>query len=419
MQYETLPDWLEWLEQQHSKSIDLGLDRVAIVAQRLNLLSFNATVITVAGTNGKGSFVASLAAILQAHGKRVGSYTSPHFLLFNERINLNGLMASDNELIGAFDEVYKCCQDISLTYFEFTTLAAFYLFRQHDFDQLILEVGLGGRLDAVNIIDPDYAVITSIGIDHQEYLGDSREKIAYEKCGILRKNKPMISAEIDPPEFLVHAIDSHQGLQIGKDFSYVKQGNNWSFQSSTLDIELHNIIDNGLSIPSQSAAICVAQQILGSQFQTDLIVPVLNQLSLPGRFQQIDINGITIILDVAHNVQAAMMLHNRLLDMSLAAGNKRFAVFNMLNDKDVDSIIDLMSHIVDKWFIGDIDHPRATTVQMLEDLLIANNNTHVDTSNNIKQAFDRAQLQCRAGDQIVIFGSFYVVAELLPLLGKL
>ena len=419
MRFETLPDWLEWLEQQHPKSIDLGLERITVVADRLNVTIFDASVITVAGTNGKGSFVASLAALLRAHGQRVACYTSPHFLLFNERIDLNGSMVSDELLIDTFNMIDECRGDISLTYFEFTTLAALAIFKQQDFDQIILEVGLGGRLDAVNIIEPNQAVITSIGIDHEEYLGNDREIIAYEKCGILRKSTPLISAELDPPETLVQAIHSHQSLQIGRDFEIVKQADCWSFKSVELGIECEAIEKNGLSIPSQSAAICVAHQLLESRFSIDVINPVLSDLSLPGRFQRFMVNGITIILDVAHNVQAATMMGDRLSDLPLPTGGKRLAVFNILDDKDVGSIITELRNVFDAWFIGGIDHPRASDIHTLGELLTGHSDSEVNVSNNIQQAFEQARLQCGTGDQIIVFGSFYVVAELLPLLSEL
>ena len=212
MKFHVLADWLEWLEQQHPKEIDLGLDRIHQVASRMQLDFSSTAVISVAGTNGKGSFVASASTLLRSAGKRVACYTSPHFLLFNERVNLNGVLASDEQLVGAFDAVESVLNGISLTYFEYTTLAALYLFQQECFDYVILEVGLGGRLDAVNIIDADIAVITSIGLDHQEYLGSDRDSVAREKIGIFRQGKPVICVEESLPDSLKVALSSARTL---------------------------------------------------------------------------------------------------------------------------------------------------------------------------------------------------------------
>ncbi len=418
MRFDTLSAWLEWLEQQHHKTIDLGLDRVSEVACRLNVTAFDATVVTVAGTNGKGSFVASASAILMAHGHRVATYTSPHLLIFNERITLNGELATDAQLINAFHQVDLCCQGVSLTYFEFTTLAAFYLFKQQSFDEIILEVGLGGRLDAVNIIPPDYAVITSIGLDHQEYLGDTREAIAYEKCGILRESTPLISAETDPPMALIKAIDSHRSWMIGKDFLISESENFWSIKSPALFTGNITIESNGLSIPSQAAAICCCYQILDKKIDPECIQTVLNGLSLAGRFQRFEQNGVTIILDVAHNVQAVTLLHSRLAKLPLSPSTKRIAVFNMLSDKDVSAVIKNVLGDFDAWFLGELDTPRTIKTDDLSKVLYELGQTKVSCSKNIRQAFARALAVCQPGDQIIAFGSFYVVSELLSRLRK-
>jgi dihydrofolate synthase/folylpolyglutamate synthase len=418
MRFDTLPGWLEWLEQQHYKTIDLGLDRVAEVAGHLNVTEFDATVITVAGTNGKGGFVASAQAILKAHGHRVATYTSPHLLIFNERINLNGELATDAQLLEAFDQVDQCCQGVSLTYFEFTTLAAFYLFKQQYFDEIILEVGLGGRLDAVNIITPDYAVITSIGLDHQEYLGDNRDTIAYEKCGILRDSTPLFCAEIDPPAPLQQAIDSHSSCIIGWDFFISENKDSWTLSAPQLFAGSMELEANGLSLPSQAAAICCSYRLLGKNLDVGCIKNTLNGLSLAGRFQRFEQNGVTIILDVAHNVQAVTLLQSRLANLPLPAGAKRIAVFNMLSDKDVSAIIKVVLNDFDAWFLGELDTPRAIKADDLSKMLYENGQSKVSCSKNIRQAYARAISVCQPGDQIIAFGSFYVVSELLSRLKK-
>ena len=325
----TLAEWLQWLELQHPSEIELGLERIRVVALRLGVLQPKATVVTVAGTNGKGSFVASLAAILRAHGKRVACYTSPHLFHFHERIDLDGTPPHDEALVAAFGAVESCREGVPLTYFEFTTLAALHLFRQQPFDLLILEVGLGGRLDAVNILTPDWAVITSIGLDHQEYLGDTREAIAFEKCGILRPDTPLVCAESDPPSRLQEAINTHPALWIGRDFSFDKEGDGWCCQISSAPEELANLRDNGLSIPSQAAAIALATRLLRGGGSAGRVADAINRCALPGRFQRTSRRGVTIILDVAHNAQAAGMrvkqegLDNDLLERLKA--DKNFA----------------------------------------------------------------------------------------------
>ena len=418
MRFATLPDWLGWLEQQHPKSIDLGLDRILEVAHRLGISGFNATVMTVAGTNGKGSFVAAMDALLRSHGKRVATYTSPHLLVFNERIKLDGAMVSDEQLLLALDQVDKACQGVSLTYFEFTTLAALVLFGQQAFDVIVLEVGLGGRLDAVNIIKPDIAVITSIGLDHQEYLGNNLEMIAAEKCGILRNDTVLFCAESNPPKPLSQAIASHHSWLIGRDFSVTETAGEWSVTAPVWFHEPLVFPVNGLSVPSQAAAIGCLFHLLGEKVDQKHIHSALDGLSLAGRFQRFEVDGVSIILDVAHNVQAVSLLKTRLQKLPLHEDGKRLAVFNMLSDKDFRSVIANMKDVVDGWFLGELDHPRALKVQVVADVLSESGEHKISCSRNIRQAFARAMSVCRPGDQLVVFGSFYVVSELLPRLSQ-
>lgn len=411
----SLADWLQRLEQQHPVSIDLGLERVGKVAQRL-ALGHHATakVITVAGTNGKGSFVASLAAILQQHGCRVGCYTSPHLLHFNERVVIDGKAVDDAVLIDAFERIDAARKDISLSYFEFTTLAGLFVFAAHTLDYIILEVGLGGRLDAVNIIDADLAVITSIGLDHQQYLGDTRECIAAEKAGILRATTPLISAEADLLQLLPAVEDHRKMALIGRDFSLQEadDGKHWHFSSPSLAIQ--HLVDNGLSIHSQAAAIIACQWLLAEKVQSQAIEAALHAVQLAGRFQQIQReDGIHVVLDVAHNPQAAALLHHRLQTLPLAKGRKRIAVFHALEDKAIAEIIALLKDDMTAWFIGGLHHPRASQVEDLDNLLRQAGCTMISTNKNIRQAFSRALSLCQAGDQIIAFGSFFVVAELL------
>lgn len=413
MSEKSLTDWLLWLEQQHPVSIDLGLDRVASVAERLGLNSLSSKIITVAGTNGKGSFVVSLAAVLQAHGYSTACYTSPHLLRFNERVVINQQPVSDAELLTAFEQVEAARATVSLTYFEFTTLAALLIFRAQAPDIVILEVGLGGRLDAVNILAPDIAVITSIDLDHQDYLGDTRQLIAAEKAGILRESTPLVCAEQDLLQLLPDLDNGRSVALIQREFSVDYQPDGWSFAGA--DLTLEQMPDTGLSVSSQAAAVVVARQLLGESLSPVLTKQALQQASLPGRFQRIvNEEGICTVLDVAHNPQAAGLLHRRLQTMPLPVGGRRMAVFHALQDKDVGAIIGPLKDDMDAWFIGGLDHPRATPVTKLADQLHDAGCQRVSTSKNIRQAFARALSLCRAGDQIIAFGSFFVVAELLP-----
>ena len=418
MRFESLSDWLAWLEQQHPKEIDLGLERVAAVAARLHLAEQQATVITVAGTNGKGSFVATLAQLLSRQGQSVACYTSPHFLQFNERIDINGQSVSDEALVLAFNAIDAVLEGVSLSYFEYTTLAALFIFKQNDLDYLILEVGLGGRLDAVNIVEPDWAVITSIGIDHQEYLGDNRESIAYEKCGILRDNTPLVCAEIDPPEYLVKALSKRKSLVIGTDYCVQNQQEDWCLLDNIHDIEYSSISDNGLSLPSQSAAIVLANELLQQILAVDEVDAALQSLSLVGRFQRFQENGITTVLDVAHNEQAVKMLTARLLQMPLPRDAKRVAVFNCLMDKDIDAIISLLKSEFSAWFIGTLSSTRTYQPNDIAIMMTKQGIENITVCESISRAYHHARSACNQGDQIIAFGSFYVVSELLSDLQK-
>ncbi|WP_299082845.1 folylpolyglutamate synthase/dihydrofolate synthase family protein [uncultured Paraglaciecola sp.] len=423
MKHESLAAWLQWLEQQHSKEIDMGLSRVAEVAARLQLTpQFHASskVVTVAGTNGKGSFVTTLQTLLLAQGKSVASYTSPHLLTFNERMVINGVMASDEQIMQAFELVYAALEDTSLSYFEYTTLAAMVLFQQQNVEYCIFEVGLGGRLDAVNILPPDYAVITSIGIDHCDYLGDTLEAIAAEKCGILRENTPLICAEAQAPKFLQEACNHHPSAVINDDFCYqylpasANENQQWQYSNKHTHTDYGPLPDNGLSLSSQAAALYFVEQTLGLGL-TQPVLDSLHALSLAGRFQRFQKEGVEIVLDVAHNVQAVSLLKQRLaLHLPLAQGKKRIAVFAMLKDKDVTQVIGLLKDDIAAWFVGDLKHERALAVTDLANIVHEQGIHMISVSKNMRQAFARAQSLCEPGDQIVVLGSFFTVAEILP-----
>jgi len=419
MRFNTLSAWLIWLEQQHPITIDLGLDRIRQVASQMGLQKPLAKVITVAGTNGKGSFVACAQALLLAHGKQVAAYTSPHLLHFNERIQINGQCVSDAQLMHAFDKVDCHLNGVSLSYFEFTTLAALWIFSQTTLDVVLLEVGLGGRLDAVNILAPDVAVITSIDFDHQDYLGDTLDKIAAEKCGILRSDTPLICSQIHPPSVLLNNINNRVCDWISRDFFVEETEHEWTVTAPRYFEGKLTLQRNGLSEPSQAAAICFLYQYLGEAANQPLIKDVQASLVLPGRFQKFQHNGVTIILDVAHNTQAITLLKKRLQMLPKPAASKRIAVFNMLQDKDIDGAVSALHDVFDAWFLGELDTPRAIACEELANKLQALGQAKVSQSKNIRQAFARAMSICQPGDQIVAMGSFYVVAEMLKKLETL
>ncbi len=463
MLHTTLPNWLSYLENKHSqltgKTIDLGLDRVKTIAQSMQLLGDSSSqtslkvlphcqIVTVAGTNGKGSFIASCEALLLQKGLRVGAYTSPHILQFNERIRINGVSASDTFIMQALQTIHEHCEknSISLSYFEFTTLAGLYCFQQTELDVILLEIGLGGRLDAVNIIEPDWAVITSIGIDHQDFLGDDLESIAYEKCGILRANTPLILLDSQPLQHLLAAKEQRNVVSVEDDFkidiSISEAGvRRWQMQPTSNSLiqllksdALPVINDNGLSIPSQAGAIILAQKISLARnkglIEPEQIVSTLSGLSLAGRFQQFDLNGVRIVFDVAHNEQALNGLKQRLSERPLGIQGqglsgekgdeaKRIAVFTMLKDKPLEYCINLFKDDFFAWFLAEVDDERAFKPSFIAEKLHDQGVHMISVSKNFTQAFARLRQMCQTGDEIIIFGSFVSVTALIEKVSKL
>lgn len=402
----SLNDWLAWLEVQHPKSIDLGLERAGQVADRLQARVMGCPVITVGGTNGKGSTVATLVSIYRAAGLRVGSYTSPHILHFNERICLDGQPVDDARLVQAFETVEAARADVSLTYFEFTTLAAFVLFRESRLDVVVLEVGLGGRLDAVNLIDADVAVVTSIGIDHVEYLGDTREKIAVEKAGIFRRGRPAICGDDDPPATLVaRARDIGAVLQRKHhDFNFSDDGAGWSWQGAGRRLT---------DLPKPALALTNAATALAAVFAAPVAVPEaalrdgLARAALAGRLQTVA-SAPLVLLDVAHNPQGAAFLMKQL--PAAAVGQATHAVFAMLGDKDIAGVIDACLGRVDHWHVADLPVPRGASAQRLLPLLLERGCHVAGVYPGVASALRAARQQAAAADRILVFGSFYTVA---------
>ncbi|MCF6354072.1 MAG: bifunctional tetrahydrofolate synthase/dihydrofolate synthase [Candidatus Polarisedimenticolaceae bacterium] len=419
VRFQNLQGWLDWQAQLHPSSIELGLDRVAAVWQQLYPHPFPATVVTVAGTNGKGSCVAMLDAILRAAGHRVGSYTSPHLLHYSERIHINGETVSDDAICQAFERIDQARGDTSLTYFEFGTLAALDIFTRSKLDIVILEVGLGGRLDAVNIIDPDVALITSIALDHTDWLGDDLEQIALEKAGILRANKPAVFAETNPQHSLLQrAAALNVPLAVaGRDFGFnavVGKTGEWSWHSAAQSIE-------GLPPPALAGS-CQLQNA-AAVLQVIMLLPDiidvapeaipqgLQHIELAGRFQVIP-GPVELILDVAHNPAAAQVLADS-LQKSPCQG-RTLALFAMLSDKDVAAVVQVLAPYIDIWFLAALTSERGLPVRELQrqvDLSDLPAQTH--TAPSVERAYEMVLDYATEGDRVLVFGSFFTVADVL------
>lgn len=413
-----LEQWLSWIEQQHPKSIDLTLERVVKVARQLQLTQFPCPVITVAGTNGKGSCIATMQAILLAQGLNVATYISPHLLYFNERIVLNGQMVDDATLCAAFAVVREAAGDCALTFFEFTTLAALLIFKKWERGNVILlEIGLGGRLDAVNVVEPDICIITSIDFDHMDYLGNTLEAIAAEKAGIIRHNKPVIFGDTTIPQAIVNITQQKQAhlYQLGNDFNYQVTDDNqtaqtWQWQcANTL---LQNLPQPKCLLNNAATALmalhCLPEKLRPNQ---DAIHAGLQSLQLIARRQWIS-GKPTHLIDVAHNPQAT-----RKLAQVLPSDKRILAVVGMLKDKDhVESLAPLIEK-VDQWFIAGLpDCPRGGTAEQLTHVLESLQCDRFESFDTVKEAYQNALEQANDEDIILVFGSFYTVAEVLLLI---
>ncbi|MBD9415122.1 bifunctional tetrahydrofolate synthase/dihydrofolate synthase [Pseudomonas sp. PDM16] len=419
----SLADWLSYLEQLHPSAIDMGLERSREVARRLGLGKPAPLVITVTGTNGKGSTCAFLASLLREQGLKVGVYSSPHLLRYNERVQLEGRDADDAELCEAFAAVEAGRGEISLTYFEMGTLAAFWLFEREALDAVVLEVGLGGRLDAVNLIDADLALVTSIGLDHADWLGDTRESVAFEKAGILREGRPAFCGDLDPPLPLLQRVaelDCPLFLR-GRDYDLIVSEEGWYWRGLTLDgrvIELDGL--PLLDLPMENAALALqAYAVLGMPWEFERLAAALQRTRVTGRLdvRRVSWRGrdVTLLLDVGHNPHAAEYLASRLTARPL--NGRRLAVFGLLSDKDLDGVLAPLQMDVQSWAVAPLDCPRSRPAGELEAAL-RNLGADVHACASVAEAL---LVQCgHAGedDEILVFGSFYCVAEALEWLGQ-
>ncbi|MGB5180313.1 MAG: bifunctional tetrahydrofolate synthase/dihydrofolate synthase [Gammaproteobacteria bacterium] len=414
--FSTLTDWLAWQETLHPRKIDLGLERVAQVAERMQLLTPGHGVITVAGTNGKGSSVAMLESILSAAGYRIACYTSPHLLRYNERIRIAGKAVDDATLCAAFDSVDQARGNISLSYFEFGTLAALSLFSQAHLDIALLEVGMGGRLDAVNILDGDAALVTSIDIDHSTWLGKDRETIGREKAGIFRADRPAVCSDPAPPASVRRQAQavSARWYAPGCGFDWTTSEAGWNWQSSGKvyrDLPLPAL--PGSHQLQNAAGVLMVLEALASRFplSRSAIEKGLLTVTIAGRCQLIP-GAVETLLDVAHNPGSAESLA-QLLRQRDVRGRTR-TVLGMLADKDVAAFAAILNPVVDDWYLASLPGERGLTAEQLQQSLCGNVRTApVQLFQDVATAFSQARADAKAGDRVVVCGSFVTVAEAL------
>lgn len=465
MRFNRLDDWLSWQESLNPAEIDLGLERIAEVLSQAGLSpSFNCPLITVAGTNGKGSVVATLESIAVSAGLNVCSYTSPHLFKYNERIKINAQAIDDNSLSEAFERIDQARGEVELTYFEFGTLAAIDLFHRQQADLIILEVGLGGRLDAVNIMDSDVSILTSIAIDHIDWLGDNREAIGYEKAGVFRKNKPVICGDSQPPASVLKRAKELrcQFFQLERDYRVFKSDHkpdSWTLKSAYPDIaDLPEPALTGEFQKSNVATALMALQALDGKgllsakldlYDNKMLSQALTHIELPGRFQAIYSHP-TVYVDVAHNPAAAKALSSQLkLTRSQSKKQGRtWAITAMLADKDVEGVLESLSNEIDFWCFAGLENtqrglPVQTFVESISASAFAQKNSEIasvttddiqhdlmtnqctilsDTimlANTVRKACELVLSKVNKEDRIIIFGSFYTVAEAMQFFSDL
>jgi dihydrofolate synthase/folylpolyglutamate synthase len=410
--FMVLEDWLSWQEGLHFTAIELGLDRCRKVAERMGLPDSEFAVISVAGTNGKGSSVTMLDMILRRSSYKIGKYTSPHLIRYNERICVDGVEASNALLCSAFDRIDQARGDISLTYFEFGTLAALDVFQQTGVQIAIMEVGLGGRLDAVNILDADAALVTSIDIDHEDWLGHDRDSVGREKAGIFRSAKPAVCSDPNPPVSVTDYAESI-GVKLElleRDYSYEIIADAWNWQSGSL--KYHALAKPSANNDCQiqnAAGVLMLLKTIADRFPVsyDAVTTTMKDFHLMGRFQ-IEQRDIPYILDVAHNRQAAELLVANL--QKIPKTGLTHCIVGMLKDKNHELIFQALGKIVDSWYVADLDSERAARTDLLKEKLIKTvNPEQIYEFEDINMAFEQVRRQAQAGDLVLITGSFLTV----------
>lgn len=417
----SLNEWVDWLLRLHAQEIDLGLERIRAVATKMQVTRPAPFIISVAGTNGKGSSVAMLASILKAAGCNVGTYTSPHILEFNERIQINGTSVTDEKIVEAFDFIENQRQETKLTYFEFSTLAALTIFNQAKLDVVVLEVGLGGRLDAVNVVDADAALITAIDIDHIDWLGDDRNVIAVEKAGIMRAGHVCVCSDPNPPQSLFdYAANLNVDLScLTREFSYsnvVENNQAWQY----LDL-----LSNERSITIANPSLQGAFQIQNASGVVALILKIKEKLNVTveainaglqkvehaGRMQSLQVNAQAWLIDVAHNPQSAQALADYLAQQPVK--KDRIAVFSALSDKDMLPMVRAIKPFVKKWVIADLKIPRSTNLEELRSTLLSAEIQGDDIHEFESMTIAVNHVQQYQNKNVLVWGSFFTVSQVL------
>ena len=429
-QSSPLSDWIYYMQQIHVSAIDMGLSRVLPVANHLGLIQSakdDAYVFTVAGTNGKGSTTAVIGEICQQAGYKTALYQSPHLIDFNERVRINGQPVGDQVLIDAFYQVEQArlACDLTLSFFEMTTLAAMLIFAQADCDVWVLEVGLGGRLDVVNIINPDLAVITNIDIDHVDWLGDTREKIGYEKAGILREGIPLVYGETDMPQSVLDKIQQLDCpyYQVGKDYDFTEQAETWQFSSASISLQLPKPKLSLINSNNAVAAVLASKLTITPEH----IKSGLTAVKLAGRFDAREIAQRHWLFDVAHNERGMTFLLSQFQPMwqqhkADHPAAELHIVFSMLADKDINHVVELLVSSklpIKTWHVATIDHPRAAEAEQLIEILQKNNQQDIVSYENLASVGESLIAATDTEDLILVCGSFHTIGEVLEPLTKL
>jgi len=416
MRLPDLDSWLRWQESLHPREIELGLERIRPVYRRLPALPIEAPVITVAGTNGKGSCVATIEAVAIAAGIRVATYTSPHLFRYNERIRLDGRPVDDQTLVRTFEAVDDARRGVPLTYFEFGTLSALEIFAETEPELIVLEVGLGGRLDAVNIVDADVAVVTTIGLDHQAWLGFDRESIGAEKAGIVRRGRPVVLGDPDPPRSVLRIADERKAPVHALDREWRVEAGEETWWLNELDSRLGPLPYGPLRGVLVNNAACglLAMRLAGGTMERADVARGIENMLLPGRLQRLE-GPVPWILDLAHNVQGAQMLADS-LGAEVFAGRTR-AVFGMLADKDVGGVADVMRPLVDQWLVCGLPGARGSSAEETAAQVAAAGADDIHICSSVDDACRLAAARSRPGDRIVVFGSFHIVGPAMESIG--
>lgn len=412
----SLDEWLDYQQRIHPREIELGLDRIRAVWRELGSPAPAPTVISVGGTNGKGSTVAFLEAMTRAAGLRVGAFTSPHLLAYNERIRIDGIDSEDASLIDAFERIEQARGDIELTYFEFNLLAAVLLFADASLDLAILEVGLGGRLDAVNLIDADAAIVTTIDLDHQDWLGSDRDSIGREKAGIVRAGQAVVIGERNPPTGLTVEVEriGARMIRCGDDYDIERHSDHWIWRSDSIEVELPlPSLSASAQIDNAAAAIAVLHALRGRLGWNPRALAIgVAEAHLQGRLQRgVSDVGVELLIDVAHNPQAARQLAQYLFDHPPRGRN--IAVFGALADKDVAAIVTALDGAFDHWHLGGLEaaNSRGLSASLLNKRIATLLTEPATVHPDIATALDAAVAAARKGDCVCAFGSFHVAAQ--------